>query len=60
MSISYNIVEFRKLNSPNFEGGPDPLVVEAWILQIEKLFLILDLTEEQKVLLATFMLNGEV
>lgn len=59
-SISHNIVEFRKLNPPHFKGGPDPLIVEAWILQIKELFSVLDLTKEKKVPLVAFMLISEV
>lgn len=46
-TISNNIFEFWRLNHPSFDGGLDPIVAEAWIMQIEKLFMILELTEEQ-------------
>lgn len=41
-SISQHIAEFKRLNPPHFDGGPDPLVVEAWTQEIEKLFIVLE------------------
>lgn len=35
------------------------MVAEAWIMQIQKLFLVKEFTEEQKVSLATSMPSGE-
>lgn len=49
-----------RLNRPSFASGLDPLAVESWIMQIEKFFSILDLTEEKKVPLAAFMFTGEI
>ena len=32
------IKEFKKMNSPRFAGGIEPMKAEAWVLEIEKLF----------------------
>ncbi|XP_028086813.1 uncharacterized protein LOC114287614 [Camellia sinensis] len=53
------IQKFNKLKPPTFPGGLESLKVEAWILEIEKLFEVFPCTEEQKVLLATFTLQEE-
>ena len=41
-------------------GEYDLDVVERWVRQIEKIFRVLKCTTEQKVALATYMLEGEV
>ena len=51
--------QFRKANPPSFCGEYDPNVAERWVRQLEKIFGVLECTTEQKVSLATFMLEGE-
>ena len=50
--------EFRKQNPPTFDGGPDPMVAENWLLKMEKLLRPLECTDAQKVLHATYALQG--
>ena len=50
---------FRKANPPSFLGEPDPVKAERWIMQLEKIFGVLNCSSEQKVLLAAYMLEGE-
>ncbi|XP_057972707.1 uncharacterized protein LOC131160844 [Malania oleifera] len=40
-------------------GGVDPLVVESWVQEMEKMLVVLSCTEAQKVLFTTFKLTGE-
>ena len=36
--------EFHKQNPPTFDGGPDPMAVENWLLKMEKLLKALECT----------------
>ncbi|XP_010930932.1 uncharacterized protein [Elaeis guineensis] len=48
---------FRRLNPSLFEGKPDPLIVEIWIREMEKMFDILQYPKNVKVRLAVLMLK---
>ena len=52
--------EFHKQKPPTFDGGPDPMVAENWLLKMEKLLRALECTDAQKVLYSTFVLQGPV
>ena len=43
---------------PTFAGATDPMVVENWLLKMEKLLKVLHCTDSQKVEYATFALEG--
>ncbi|XP_075515503.1 uncharacterized protein LOC142550152 [Primulina tabacum] len=47
---------FRRMNPPDFIGGPDPLVSLEWIKSLEAIFDYLKLTDHEKVSCAMFML----
>ena len=52
--------DFKKLSPPYFSGTSDPIEAEAWIMKIEKLFIVIDCSEEQKkASYAAFMLDKE-
>ena len=51
------VKQFRDLCPPDFDGSPNPLVAENWILELEKIFLLTDVSETQKVVCASFMLK---
>ena len=55
--------DFNKLSPPYFSDTSNPTEVEAWIMIIEKLFIVIDCSEEQKTnkktFYATFMLDKE-
>ena len=51
--------DFKKLSPPYFFGISDPTEVEAWIMKIEKFFIVIDCSEEQKAPYAAFMLDKE-
>lgn len=57
--ILNNILQFQRLNPYSFDGGPYPMVVEALIMHMEKLFLVLKLIKEQKVPLTAFIFTRE-
>ena len=38
--------QFQKMKPPVFEGEVDPLQVEAWLLQIEKILNVMNCTDE--------------
>ena len=50
--------EFHKQNPPTFDGKPDPMVAKNWLLKMEKLLRALECTHAQKVVYATFALQG--
>ncbi|XP_058222624.1 uncharacterized protein LOC131332425 [Rhododendron vialii] len=50
---------FKKLGPTEFDGPPNPLDAEEWMKKLEEIFQIMAVTDEQKVLLATFMLKGD-
>ncbi|GFZ12763.1 hypothetical protein Acr_23g0011480 [Actinidia rufa] len=51
--------QFMKLNPPEFVGAVDPLVAEEWLKKLDAIFEVMEVTDEQKLTLATFMLRGE-
>ena len=48
-----------KLNPSEFVGTIDPLVAEEWMKKLDAIFEVIEVTDEQKLTLATFMLRGE-
>ena len=40
-------------------GAADPLVAEEWLKKLTAIFEVMEVTEEQKLSLAIFMLKGE-
>jgi hypothetical protein len=55
-----SFMEFRKQNPLTFASETDPMVVENWLLKMEKLLKVLHYTNSQKVEYATFALKGPV
>lgn len=51
--------QWRKMQPPSLKGIVDALESETQIKQIQKIFMVLKCSEEQKVHFATFMLEGE-
>nr|POF10405.1 hypothetical protein CFP56_56359 [Quercus suber] len=48
--------QFHKQNLPTFDGEPNPMASENWLLKMEKLLRALECTDAQKVVYATFAL----
>ncbi|GKV24936.1 hypothetical protein SLEP1_g34473 [Rubroshorea leprosula] len=53
------VKQFQNMNPTSFKGVPDPNVAESWVKKLEKMFKLLKCTDEQKVELAVFTLEGE-
>ena len=53
--------DFLSLKPPTFEGSTNPAEAKEWLDKIERIFQIMrrDISEDEKVDLATFMLQGE-
>ena len=55
-----NLQRFRAHHPPTFTGGGDPMVVDHWFMQIEKVFEAMKITSNTtRIRLATFQLEGE-
>jgi len=48
---------FKRMLPPSFKGESDPLLVESWMREIEKIFRAIRCADEDKVTLATYMLQ---
>ncbi|MQM18698.1 hypothetical protein Taro_051693 [Colocasia esculenta] len=48
---------FKRMLPPSFKEESDPLLAESWMREIEKIFLAIRCTEDDKVTLATYMLQ---
>ena len=49
-----NLERFKKLGPPTFQGTADPMVAEAWLKQMEKIFVAMGCNDDQRVILASF------
>ncbi|MQL81725.1 hypothetical protein Taro_014186 [Colocasia esculenta] len=49
---------FKRMAPPSFKGESQPLLVESWMREIEKIFRAIRCAEEDKVSLATYMLQA--
>ncbi|XP_028077785.1 uncharacterized protein LOC114279700 [Camellia sinensis] len=54
-----SIKQFQELKATTFIGSPNPLVAEAWVRDMEKIFRTLPCTERQKVTFATFTFKDD-
>ncbi|MQL92719.1 hypothetical protein Taro_025348 [Colocasia esculenta] len=48
---------FKRMAPPSFKGESQPLLAESWMREIEKIFRAIRCAEEDKVSLATYMLQ---
>ncbi|MQL82221.1 hypothetical protein Taro_014698, partial [Colocasia esculenta] len=48
---------FKRMLPPSFKGESDPLLEESWMREIEKIFRAIRCADEDKVTLATYMLQ---
>ncbi|MQL93109.1 hypothetical protein Taro_025746 [Colocasia esculenta] len=48
---------FRRMTPPFFKGESDPILAESWLQETEKIFHALRCAEEERVTLATYMLQ---
>ena len=55
-----NLQRFRAHHPPTFTGGGDPMVVDHWFMQIEKVLEAMEITSDAtRIRLAAFQLEGE-
>ncbi|MQL68335.1 hypothetical protein Taro_000607 [Colocasia esculenta] len=50
---------FQRINPPRFNGTPDPDEAENWVKAMERIFRVMQCSEREKVLLATFQLDRD-
>ncbi|MQM16178.1 hypothetical protein Taro_049131 [Colocasia esculenta] len=48
---------FKRMAPPSFKGESQPLLTESWMREVEKIFRAIRCAEEDKVSLATYMLQ---
>jgi hypothetical protein len=51
--------KFRKLDPLSFKGSKDPLEVDNWLKELDRLFKAMNVRDGQRVTLAVFMLKGD-
>ena len=55
-----NLQRFRAYHPPTFTGGGDPMVVDHWFMQIEKVLEAMEITSDAtRIRLVAFQLEGE-
>ncbi|XP_057975980.1 uncharacterized protein LOC131163405 [Malania oleifera] len=54
------IEQFTRMKPLSFTRGPDLIIVENWVQDVEEMLEVLACTDEQKVAFASFKLTGEV
>ena len=54
-----NFKDFKLVGPPEFHGSTDPIEAQTWVEEMEKVFEVARVAEEQKTSFATFMLKGE-
>ena len=55
-----NLHRFRAHHPPTFTGGRDPMVVDHWFMQIEKVLEAMEITSDAtQIRLVAFQLEGE-
>ena len=43
------MIEFKRLSPPAFEGTTEPMEAEKWIIEMEKVFRVLECSKDEKV-----------
>ena len=51
------MIEFKRLSPPTFEGTTEPMEAEKWIIEMEKVFRVLEYSEDEKVACVAYMLR---
>ena len=51
--------KFRKLDPHTFKGTKDPIKANNWLKELERLFKARKVSDEQRVILAIFVLKGD-
>ncbi|XP_061371424.1 uncharacterized protein LOC133314012 [Gastrolobium bilobum] len=53
------LLTFRKHKPPSFQGGHDLIVAVQWLQAMDKIFRVVQCTDDQKVLFSVYMLEGD-
>ena len=53
------MIEFKRLSPLAFDGTTKPMEVEKWVIEMEKVFRVLECSEGKKVAYAAYMLCGD-
>jgi len=48
-----------RCNPKVYDGSYDPVVLEEWIREMEKIFTVVEVPEEKKMNIGTYFLSGE-
>ncbi|MQM21398.1 hypothetical protein Taro_054439, partial [Colocasia esculenta] len=48
---------FRRMTPPFFKGESDPILAESWLREMEKIFRAIRCADEERLTLATYMLQ---
>ncbi|XP_077210320.1 uncharacterized protein LOC143845794 [Tasmannia lanceolata] len=51
--------QFRDYHPPEFSGAGDPLAADHWIVEVERIFAVMDCSNAQRIRLATFLLKAD-
>ncbi|GMN59389.1 hypothetical protein TIFTF001_028475 [Ficus carica] len=51
--------QFRRMKAPEFEGPTDPIAADNWLIDIQVILDFMRLTEQEKVLCASFTLKKD-
>nr|KYP47741.1 hypothetical protein KK1_030573 [Cajanus cajan]KYP47746.1 hypothetical protein KK1_030578 [Cajanus cajan]KYP47747.1 hypothetical protein KK1_030579 [Cajanus cajan] len=56
---SWDLAEFWKCHPPQFKGDAYPEVADHWICELEKIFAVMECSQERRLAYAVYMLVGE-
>ena len=60
VNVAVDLFErFRRMRAPEFEGSTDPLVADEWISEIKTIFNFMNITEQEKVICASFVMKKD-
>ena len=51
--------DFKAVGPPEYHGSMNPIEAQTWIMEMEKVFDVARVNEDQKTAFATFMLKSE-
>ena len=52
-------IDFKRLSPPAFEGTTEPMEAKKWIIEMEKVFRVLECSGVEKVAYAAYMLRED-
>ncbi|XP_061336378.1 uncharacterized protein LOC133283530 [Gastrolobium bilobum] len=58
-TVDRQLNAFRKHKPPSFDGSYDPIAAARWIQTLDKIFRVMQCTDPQKLMFATYMLERD-